>query len=133
MKTPAHETATYLTAQGVTAAVGGSAQWSAYIGREPLTPDDVVTCYDTGGPVGPLIDLRRPSVQVRVRSDDYDAGWQKINEAHETLVAATRTAVTDGFVLGWFASSDVTFIGRDDMDRPIFTANFEMLRDGAAG
>jgi hypothetical protein len=132
MNSPARDTAGYLAAQGVTGAVGGSSGWPVYVGREPLTPVDVVTCYDTGGPVGPLIDLRRPSVQVRVRSANYDDGWQKINEAYEALVLPTSVSGSDVVILGWMAISDVAFIGRDDKDRAIFTVNFETLRDGAA-
>jgi hypothetical protein len=28
-------------------------------------------------------------------------------------------------------TSDAAFIGRDDHDRALFTANFELMRDGA--
>lgn len=132
MRTPAHDTALFLAGQAGFGAFGGSTGWSVYVGREPLTPVDVVTCYDTGGAPGPLIDLRTPTVQVRVRSDDYDAGWQKANEAYAALVGVTKQAVTDASILAWAPSGEVTYIGRDDKDRPLFTVNFEMLRDGAA-
>jgi hypothetical protein len=130
MRSPARDTAAYLVTQGVTGAFGGASGFPVYVGREPLEPVDVVTCYDTGGGAGALIDLRRPTVQVRVRAADYDAGWQKINAIFEALSAPTMVAVPDATILVWAQASDVSFIGRDDKDRPIFTANFEVLRDG---
>lgn len=132
MKSPAHDTALFIAALADFETFAGSDDWSVYVGREPLEPENVVTCYDTGGTTGPLVDLRHPTVQVRVRSTSYDAGWQKINAAYEALVVPVNTPVTDGTILGWVASGDVAFIGRDDKDRALFTANFELMRDGAS-
>lgn len=133
MNTPAHDTALYLVAQSVTGPFAGSADWSVYVGREPLAPSNVVTVYDTGGPVGPLVDLRRPSVQVRVRATTYAAGWDKANEILETLVVPFEgVSVPDASILMWDVATDVTFIGHDDADRPLFTVNFQLLRDGAS-
>ena len=132
MRTPAHDTALHLAGLSGFGAFGGSTGWPVYVGREPLTPVDVVTCYDTGGAAGPLVDLRTPMVQVRVRAENYDEGWQKANEAYAALVQVTRQAVTDASILAWAPSGDVTYIGRDDKDRPLFTVNFEMLRDSAS-
>lgn len=132
MNSPAHDTALYLELVGATGAIGGSDGWPVFVGREPITPVDVVTCYDTGGTAGPLVDLRHPTVQVRVRSSTYNVGWQKMNEILEILVEPFFYAVTGATILGWRTISDAAFIGRDDKDRAVFTANFEMLRDSAA-
>lgn len=135
MRSPAHDTALVLSSLSGFGAFGGSASWSTYVGREPLAskgPVNVVTVYDTGGPQGILKDLRNLSIQVRVRSSSYNAGWQKANEAYEALVNDLQFATEDAIILTWVAISDVTFIGRDDGDRPLFTVNFNMLRDGAA-
>jgi hypothetical protein len=133
MNTPAQDTARYLVAEGVAASFGGAADWSAYVGREPLAPDNVVTVYDTGGPVGPLVDLRRPSIQVRVRSVTYETGWEKANEILQTLVQPFQgVSVPDATILVWDLSTDVMFIGHDDADRPLFTVNFQILRDGVS-
>jgi hypothetical protein len=93
---------------------------------------DVVTVYDTGGGRGALFDLRVPTVQVRVRSATYEAGWQKANEAFEALSAVFNVTAQDATILSWAPNSDVAYIGRDDQDRPLFTANFQMMRDGAS-
>jgi hypothetical protein len=70
-------------------------------------------------------------VQVRVRATAYDAGWAKANECYQALVEPIEMAAPDVRILGWVPRSDILYIGRDDQDRPIFTLNFETLRDGA--
>lgn len=135
MRTPAHDTALTLSALTGFGPFGGSVDWSTYVGREPLASDGPVNCvtvYDTGGAQGILKDLRNSSLQVRVRSSDYNSGWQKANEAYEALVNDLQSATEDATILTWVAISDVTFIGRDDGERALFTVNFNMLRDGAA-
>mgnify|MGYP000642779426 CR=1 FL=1 len=127
MNSPAHDTALYLADAGVTGAFGVG----VFVGREPLTPVDVVTCYDTGGAPGPLIDLRTPTVQGRGRADDDSAGWYLANLIHDTLTRPVDVAVPGGAILGWTPNAEVAFIGRDDNDRALFTVNFEIIRDSA--
>lgn len=131
MRTPAHETAVYLTALTGFGPLGGSDQWSVFVGREPLSPVDVVTVYDTGGTAALLLpDIRRPTIQIRVRSASYDNAWQKINEAYEELVGVVSYDTFESRVIAWAPFSDVQFIGRDDGDRALFTCNFNFLRQG---
>lgn len=125
MNSPAHDTALYLVAQDIGTAFGTG----VFVGREPLSPVECVTVYDTGGGVGPLVDMRVPTVQVRIRSADYNTGWQRANAAHETLTApAGVTGQPDIAVAWWTATSDVAYIGRDDQDRVLFTANYTFTR-----
>ena len=131
MRTPAHDTALYLAAQGVTGALGGATGWPVCTGREPLEPADVVTVYDTGGgaPTGKSgPQLRYPTIQVRVRSDDYVSGWEKADEIQRALFDTTSEATQGGVNVQWVAQGDVNYIGRDDKDRPLFTANYRMTR-----
>ena len=132
MRSPAYDTAAFLVLSGVAGAFGGGNGWPVFVGREPLAPVSVITCYDTGGPTGPLIDLRTPTIQVRVRAAGYDSGWQKINAVCEALMQPYYVAAESAEILGWELTSEPAFIGRDDKDRALFTANFQMLRDGAA-
>lgn len=137
MNSPAHDTAIFLVAEGLAVSFGGADAWSVYVGREPIAGagdplESVVTVYDTGGGPGPLIDLRRPTVQVRVRSASYGDGWMRANVINAALVAPVGVDAPGVAAAWWAPTSDVAFIGRDDRDRPIFTANYEMTRDGAA-
>lgn len=131
MKTPAQDTVDYLVRTGVLPSIGGLGQWAGYVGREPLKPVDVVTVYDTGGGPNILVDLRVPSVQVRVRSNDYLSGWNKTNAIYQALVFPVYPLTEDGVTLQWMATSEIAYIGRNDADNVLFTCNFQLLRDGA--
>lgn len=128
MKTPAHDTALYLADLSGFGPFGGNVDWSVYVGREPIASDSLVntvTVYDTGGDAPSLIpSIRRPTIQVRVRSDAYNAGWQKAHEAFTQLWRPTSVQVDGGKIISWVPQGDVTFIGRDDRDHSLFTVNF---------
>lgn len=129
MSSPADTTADFLAAAGI-GVVASGLDWSIHIGSEPTEPKKTVTVYDTVGsdPVLSEIDLRRPSVQVRVKSDEYAAGWGKANDVHVALVEAGKTIHASTVTIGWFGQGDVLFIGRDDENNYLFTCNFEMMR-----
>lgn len=129
--TPAQDTATFLAAAGATGAFGGTSGWPVFVGREPLGPIEAVTVYDTGGGPNVLVDLRKPTVQVRVRAEDYLDGWVKSDQIYKALVVPVHPSTVDGVTLQWVANTEILYIGRDDNDNPIFTCNYELLRDGA--
>lgn len=130
MKTPAHDTALFLAAQEGFGALGGTSGWPVYVGREPLQPVDVVTVYDTGGLPDPLVDnIEEPTIQVRVRCDSYIDGWAKADEARRDLQSEIGYPVAGGQVVQWIAQGGVTYIGRDDNERALFTCNFRVMRE----
>lgn len=140
--TPAVEIAQFLADEGV-GERGGSGRWSIHVSREPTSPDDVVTLYDTGGPPPVAIDvnLRAHTIQVRVRSKDYVEGAETQNSIFTLL--AQPDAVVDGLPLersigehrytGMWLTSEIMYIGRDDNDRFLFTANYEVHRQPLEG
>lgn len=132
MNSPAHDTAMFLGRCWGFGQFGGSGSWPIYVGREPRVPDNVVTVYDTGG--GPAVkvpDLRDPTVQVRVRGDDYSNAWAKANQAYEFLTQEIGYPIDEGLILSWLALGDINYIGREEeKDRPLFTLNLSVLRDG---
>jgi hypothetical protein len=132
MNTPALDTALYLSTLSGFGGFGGSADWSIFVGREPLTPVDVVTVYDTGGQAPTLKggpQLRYPTIQARVRSSDYNAGWNRADLVMRALFEVTSETTNGGVNVAWNATTDILYIGRDDKDRALFTVNFQMIRD----
>jgi len=130
---PAHELALYLVELGVCSAFGED----VHVDREPATPADVVTLYDTGGvEVIPDIELHTATIQVRTRSTDRQAGY----ELQELIAAAflKPRAIADGLpvefdaggsrYIAFAARGDIVALGRDDNDRVLFTANYELQR-----
>jgi hypothetical protein len=140
MSSPALELAQYLAELTITGPFGGGADYSVHVSREPATPDKVVTLYDTGGAEGLVagggVDLRQPQVQVRVRSDDYEAAWNLQEAIREALLQPNAEATGHPLERTIGASryvqvapvADILSIGRDDNDRHILVANYQVIR-----
>lgn len=109
---------------------GGSGDWALYVGEEPVSPDNVVTFYDTGGPPGnPDANLQNPTIQIRVRSRDYLPGYNKAAELRDLLKLPHDFIFGDWHYSGVFLTTDVAKIGKDGNNRNLFTVNFRIERD----
>jgi hypothetical protein len=103
-----------------------------FIGREPTSPDNCVTIFDTpGGPPALTldnIDYNYPSIQVRVRNNDYLTGWGLIDDiknflhgkSHETwngtryeLIACT----VEPAMLDWDENNRARFVTTFNIQR----------------
>lgn len=126
---PAHELALYLESQGV-GVFGGNTDWSLHVSREPASPDNVITLYDTPGsaPANYGIQLRQPSIQVRVRAANYAAGMTKQEEIFSLLNQIQTEEIGGSIYLGVYLTTDFQSIGRDDNDRHLLTANYQVQR-----
>lgn len=124
-------TATAIVAAGYGVTAPGPGDWPVFIGRQPTGPDSVLTVYDTGGtdPLHLEAGLRRPTVQVRVRSVDYADGWTKANAIYAGLGTTWSAIYGAERVVGFVARGDILFLNRDDQDRFLFSLNFELMRD----
>lgn len=137
MTTPAVELAQYLADNGV-GARGGNADWGIHVSREPVEPANVNTLYDTGGSEPDVIDisLRVKTFQVRTRSADYLAGNAKQEEIFALLaqpdgvlgVTPLERNIGTHRYIGIRLTGEITYIGRDENDRFLFTSNYEVHR-----
>ena len=87
---PADIIRTLLIDLGVATTPSADGDWPAYAGREPNTPDNVVTVYDTEGtPDGrSMIDgevWKHHGFQIRLRCNDQYDGWMKIDAIAKAL------------------------------------------------
>lgn len=124
----AHDIVEFLAAQGE-GAIGGGSQWSLHLGREPDTPDETVTVYDTGGGLAdPDNGVYQPSIQVRVRHNDYRTAADKAEAIRDTLIASATGFTANGVkYLGAWALSDPTGLGYDEHDRARVVINFDLM------
>jgi hypothetical protein len=124
MATPAHTIATFLAAASV-GTLGGTAAWSIFVAREPVTPADVITLYDYDGgePDTDQLDLL-PRVQVRTRSGDYAASYAKHETIRDLLILNSPVA---GFVDVQLISGPMA-IGYDENNRHLITANYRAIK-----
>lgn len=129
MRAPSHDIASHLASNGV-GTLGATSGWRVNANVEASTPDDVVTVYDTGGqqPVQYDDDLRSPTVQVRTRSHDYDAAYDKQQDVFALLNAIQGVQIDDYHYVGVWLTSDILAPGRDENNRHILTSNYRVER-----
>lgn len=132
MNPTSKDIALYLASQGAgLVAYGGEDKWNISYGREPATPRNTVTIYDTGG-AGPETDemnLYRPSIQVRVRAKSFDEGWAKSFAIMSLLIPIAGLSINQSRYVGVTPSTEITHIGMTENDLFLFTTNYEVIRE----
>jgi hypothetical protein len=104
-----------------------------FIGKEPPEPDNCVTIFDTPGRPPQLTfkkeeDYFYPSIQIRIRNNDYRDGWSLINEikiylhgkAHETWNSTVYELIR--------CEIEPAFLNWDENNRAWFVTSFEVQR-----
>ena len=127
MATPAEIAANFIAAN-LSLVIGTG----IFIGKEPASPIDCLTVYDTGGR-DELTSLehgcktmRRPSIQIRARNKSYQAGYSALQAAGEALKTA-RDYQYDGLILtAALRKTDIISIGKDTTGSSVFTLNFDL-------
>jgi hypothetical protein len=140
--TPAVEIADFLAAQAV-GTRGGNDDWSIHVGTEPSEPRNVVTLYDTGGPDPLLIgdggegvdavDLRQPTIQVRVRAVDYTEAFEKHQQIFLILAHPLARVIGAHRYVGIWMAGEIQDIGRDTARLIRLTANYNVTRHETEG
>lgn len=140
---PAYEIARWLQTLGL-GIWGGSGDWSLHVAREPDAPANVVTLYDTAG-LAPLVrdggEMRQPGLQVRVRAVDYLKGKERQEQIRDVLTlpeaASEGTTIERTIGTGRYVTidpvADILSLGRDENDRHIFVANYQLIRQEVEG
>lgn len=132
MVSPADATAGIIASLGLGSRLEGgtSDPWPISVAVEPDVPVQVVTVYDNGGPGLDTDDqdMAEPSVQVRVRCQNYRDGYAKAADIRSRLVAFPGATVGVLQIIAYSAESDVLPIGQDDSsDAFLFTINLRVL------
>ena len=131
MSAPAKDMRDILVAAGVGQS-GGEAAWGIFYPNEPSVPHECVTIRDTGGQSPEyLLDgttHANPSVQIRVRARDYDAGFAKCKEIEAALGGRAPETANGTPYAGFWQTGSTNHIGADAQERPIFTLNFRLVR-----
>lgn len=99
-----------------------------FAGEYPDKPDQIVMVSDAPGNTPDIHGYRKPAVQVLVRSNKYDTGWDLANDIAVYLHASYGYKYDGVYYTGIWMSTDVERIGRDDKQRHLFAVNFEVQR-----
>lgn len=128
MSSPADDIATILENNGVATFAD-----DMFVSKEPASPDDCITLYDTGGfEPNPKWSIGQPTVMARVRNVHYPSGYAKCEEIKDALLGLPKQAVDSTTYVGVWMEGDINFIEYDDNGRAIFTINFRISRESAA-
>ena len=115
---------------------GGSSSggWPLFIGSEPADPNDCVTLYDIPGePPNPKWLLDFPRFMVRVRSDNYVAGFNKCEEIKDALLGLPSQTIGDIRYDGVWVVVDTHFLLADARSRSVFISTFRSIREPIDG
>lgn len=100
-----------------------------FVSFEPDTPDRCITILDTGG-FDPDVaaTYERPTIQVRSRdkASQYQRAYDTIKDIADTLHGSRYTTNSTTYVI--WQQGDIFYLGRDDNNRVLLTANFRIHR-----
>ena len=103
-----------------------------FVGREPPTPNDTVTLFDTpGGSPDLTFDKKsyeRPSVQIRIRSIDYETGWSLAEKLKVLINGRANETLNNTFYALIMVSNGPFHLDWDNNDRARFIINVNLQR-----
>jgi hypothetical protein len=130
MNIPSEDIIDMLEAQS---ALGLTYATNLFRGREPSSPRNCVTVYDTMG-FAPDLDLdgnngyERPSVQIRVRNADYDTGLELAQSIKDVLHGVSQETWNTTLYSVIYCSSGPALLDWDDNNNARFVLNFNIQR-----
>lgn len=104
-----------------------------FVGREPESPDESVTIYDTPG-AGRGTNLQgsdgthEASIQVRVRNNSYKAGVDLCESIIQSLHGRNQEKWNGTVIFSIICKNGPHLLKWDDNERAIFIANFNVQR-----
>jgi len=104
-----------------------------FIGKEPTDPDNCVTIFDTPGfPPDKFhnksVSYNRPSIQIRVRNNNYLTGWDLIDDIKNLLHNSGPETWSGTIYDSIFCSQEPALLDWDQNDRARFVATFDIQR-----
>lgn len=114
--------------------VDDSTVWPIHVSRRMEKPDAQIVCFDAPGESSnPKWLLDEPHVEVMVRGpkDDYPTAYNKAKEVKDALLGLTPQDVNGDWWAGVLILGDITPLGYDEQNRPLFSINFKLFVEPA--
>lgn len=136
---PAQIFASLIVGEGFATLPSAGSSWPIYVSREPDSPDNVMSVFDTPGQNFGFDQFSgegqdHPGVMIRFRSADYETGWVKAAAVKQELdIGIYRRAVVIDGITYTIASvtrrGDVNSLGSDGPNgkRRLFSLNATMV------
>lgn len=127
MNSPAVDVISLLAANNL---IDGQTGWTGRVSREPDTPDQCITVYDTGGYAPFGYGAEQPTVQIRIRGmlNGYSQGYAKAKEVRDLLENQENIIINQTEYDAFELMGDLTSLGYDEKSRPLFVCNFRLIR-----
>lgn len=128
---PAFDIAGILQTNGI-----GTFGTDIFVAREPETPDQVITVYDTGGDPPNAKFLRdEPTVQCRVRGnpDSYGTTWTLAQLIKDTLLGLAPQLIGGSNYVLFVQIADITSVASDKSNRPVLVSDWQLVRELSSG
>ena len=109
----------------------GSYATNLFLNKEPVSPDNVITIYTTGGSNVSTLDLRtirQDTAQIRVRNIAPTSGWELIELIRSYLQPLNNFTVNGSFIRSIDIMSGPEQIKFDEKDRIILVLNIKVNR-----
>ena len=135
MNAPSIDIVEMIEAYGDSSGIDLTFATNLFIGKEPSTPKNCVTVYDTPG-FPPYLGLdtigyEYPSIQIRVRNTSYVTGWNLINSIKDALHGKSHETWNDTLYTVIYCSSGPALLDWDDNGNCRFIVNFNLQRRAA--
>ena len=104
-----------------------------FIGKEPTKPNNCATIFDTyGRPPMQTYDKSEqyyyPSIQIRVRNNDYLQGWNIINDIKVLLHNRAQARWNGTLYSAIICSQEPALLDWDENNRARFVTSFDIQR-----
>lgn len=132
MAIPSAGAKTLLAAALVGDLTGG--EWPINVGELHDEPDAQIVLVDTGGfTPNPGWIVNYLSLQALVRGVEYgyDTAYTKARNVQEVLLGLAPQDISGDRWCGVTGIGDVTYLGKDDKNRPLFSVNFRIIMEFA--
>lgn len=98
-----------------------------FIGYMPDSPATATALFDSGGedPDDYLLEIQKATFHILVRSTDYSAGRQKLDDIYALLHGKANFEENGVYFYNILAISRGGHIGRDDQNRDQWSINFK--------
>jgi len=104
------------------------------IGSEPDTLDDTLTIYDLESePPNPKFLIDEPGIQIRSRSQSYEASYDNLLQARDFLLGIPIFVQGGTTYIGVMVTTDIIALQRDEKERIPMVATFRIVRLPATG
>lgn len=127
MSSPAEDIATILNDAGI-----GTLGTTLFVGKDDNNDEASIALYDNGGPApNPKFARDFFDMQVRVAGNPYDyaGAYETSLTIKNYLLGVDPQSVGTKIYFGFNLRSDITFIGYDLKQRPLFTQNYRLMMD----